>query len=86
MIRCRKCGRQLRDPGSQILGVGPSCRGDHHKSNGRRQSPGNADQPGLFDEPMTIQEAMKGGPWENLDDVVDWDRLRGRVADFQKAE
>lgn len=87
MIRCRKCGRQLKSAESQVGGLGRYCAGKpSHTSQPRAQRPGDADQPSLFDEPLSIQEAMKGGPWENLGDVVDFDALRGKVADSKKAE
>lgn len=73
MIRCRKCGRQLKSAESKLRGLGKRCAGESsHTPLPRAKRPGTDGQPGLFDELVTTEddEPMNHG------DVVDFDELR----------
>ena len=79
MIRCRKCHRQLRDPASQLRGLGKRCAGESSHLftvvRSKRERAGHGNQPGLFDEP--IQETGKSTEGGEPIDVIDFDVLRG---------
>lgn len=65
-MRCRVCQRPIRSEKSIAAGMGPRCWEHRHI----------LDQPGLFDGATTDERPESVGATEEMQEIVDFDKIR----------